>query len=61
LDDYCPIVFAVQSYIQDENLLLMSSEGQQTQALAANVAQYVLAFLNMLKMSMVKTIMQAAW
>jgi hypothetical protein len=39
----------------------MSSEGQQTQALAANVAQYVLAFLNMLKMSMVKTIMQAAW
>jgi len=49
------------AYIQDENLLLMSSEGQQTQALAANVAQYVLAFLNMLKMSMVKTIMQAAW
>jgi hypothetical protein len=28
------------SYIQDENLLLMSSEGQQTQTLAANVAQY---------------------
>ena len=28
------------AYIQDENLLLMSSEGQQTQTLAANVAQY---------------------